>query len=213
MKNKVCVGLDFTKDKISLFSVIKLVSQTKDLAYCYKINPAFWLNNQEELEKVIGYLNQSKIKWIFDGKTGDVLHTNEHYAYYYYNVLRASGMTLNPYLGAISLKPFTRYGDKLNFLVCRTTNKGGEFIQSEIYTKVYEISKQTNSGLVIAANKEKYLEHALKYCPDTMILSPGIGAQGGIINISHPYIIYSASRSIIQSKNPVEALERLVYGK
>ena len=213
MKNKVCVGLDFTKDKISLFSVIKLVSQTKDLAYCYKINPAFWLNNQEELVKVIGYLNQSKIKWIFDGKIGDVLHTNEHYAYYHYNILKASGMTLNPYLGAKSLKPFTRYGEKLNFLVCRTTNKGSEFIQSEIYTKVYEVSKEINAGLVIAANKENYLEHALKHCPNTMILSPGIGAQGGTINISHPNIIYSASRSIIQSKNPSEALERLVNGK
>ena len=213
MKNKICVGLDFSKEKINIFSILQLISQTKDLAYCYKINPAFWLNNQKDLKKIIEYLNQEKIKWIFDGKIGDVLHTNENYAYYYYNVLKTHGLTLNPYLGEKSLKPFTKYGDKLNFLVCRTTNKGSEIIQNKTYMKVYNIAKKTNMGLVIASNKSDYLEDALKHCPDTMILSPGIGAQGGKINISHPNIIYSASRSIIQSQNPIKVLERLTNGK
>ena len=209
MKNKICIGLDFEQNGLSLFNVIKLISETKDLAYCYKINPAFWLSKHRELDKIILYLNENNIKWIYDGKLGDVLHTNENYAYYLYNIRKASGATLNPYLGYDSLEPFNRYGDKLNFVVCRTTNDGSEFFQNDCYKKSYEVAKKINAGIVIASNKENYLKKALEEFPDTPILSPGIGAQGGKITVKNKNIIYSVSRSIINSAYPAQILERL----
>ena len=211
MRNKICIGLDLDPES-SLFNYYRIIDQTKDLAYCYKINPAYFLNNQRVLDKVVKQLNYIGAKWIYDGKIGDVIHTNEHYAYYIFNVLRATGVTLNPYVGYDALVPFTRYGNKMNFIVCRTTNQGSDHIQSDSYKKVYDIAKQTNSGLVIAGNKEKYLEDAIKYCPDTEILSPGIGIQGGTINkeIKSQNIIYNISRSIVNSSNPRTELEKFI---
>jgi orotidine-5'-phosphate decarboxylase len=210
MRNKICIGLDFDTRSTSLFTVIKLISQTRDLVEFYKINPAFWLNKQRDLDKVIKYLNSENLKWIFDGKVGDVLHTNENYAFYYYNIAKAAGLTLNPYSGYESLEPFTRYGEKLNFLVCRTTNPGSNFLQEESYKKVLEISKKIESGLVIAGNKPELIKKALNDMPETKILCPGIGKQGGKITIKHPNIIYSASRSIINSKNPRAEVESML---
>jgi len=214
MRNKICIGLDLDPES-SLFNYYRIIDQTKDLVYCYKINPAYFLNNQRVLDKVVKQLNYVGAKWIYDGKIGDVIHTNEHYAYYIYNVLKASGVTLNPYAGKEALIPFTRYGSKMNFIVCRTSNQGSDYIQSEMYNKVYDVAKQTNSGLVIAGNKENYLEDAVKHCPNTEILSPGIGIQGGSINkeIKNENIIYSISRSIINSSNPRMELEKYVSKK
>jgi len=211
MRNKICIGLDLDSDT-SLFNYYRIIDQTKDLAYCYKVNPAYFLNNQRVLDKVVKQLNHIGAKWIYDGKIGDVIHTNEHYAYYVFNVLRATGVTLNPYVGHEALIPFTRYGNKMNFIVCRTSNKDSEYIQSDSYKKVYDIAKKTNSGLVIAGNKKNYIEDAIKHCPETEILVPGIGIQGGKINkeIKSQNIIYSISRSIINSSNPRLELEKFI---
>ena len=180
--NKICVGLDL-EPGTSLFNYYKIIDQTKDLVYCYKINPAYFLNNQRVLDKVIKQLNYLRVKWIYDGKIGDVLHTNEHYAYYIYNVLKASGVTLNPYSGYESLVPFTRYGSKMNFVLCKTSNAGSEFMQNDnICENIYNMSKKLNTGIVVAGNKEGTLEEVIKKCPNTEILCPGIGMQGGLIN-------------------------------
>jgi len=212
MKNKICLGLDLEPDT-SLFNYYKIIDQTKDLVYCYKINPAYFLNNQRVLDKLIKQLNYVGAKWIYDGKIGDVLHTNEHYAYYVYNVLKASGVTLNPYAGYESLVPFTRYGSKMNFVLCKTSNFGSEFMQNEdICEKIYNMSKKLNTGIVIAGNKENALEEVIKKCPNTEILCPGIGTQGGTINknIKNENVIYSISRSIVNSSNPRLELEKYI---
>ncbi len=211
MNNKICVGLDL-KYNSPFSEYTKIISQTKDLAFCYKINPAFFLNDNIKIQKIANYLNNLNLKWIYDGKTGDVLHTNEKYSKYIYEILNASGCTLNPYLGYDSLYPFLQKKDKINFLLCRTTNLGSNYIQSQSYQKVYSLANIENSGLVIAANKEYYLKDAIENCPNSLILSPGIGVQGGKINkcIDNKNIIYNISRSIINSKNPRLELEKYV---
>jgi len=82
----------------------------------------------------------------------------------------------------------------------------------EIFEKIYSMSKKLNTGIVVAGNKENILEDVLKKCPDTEILCPGIGTQGGVINkkMKNENIIYSISRSIINSSNPRIELEKYV---
>ena len=209
--NKICIGLDLEKNS-SLFTYYNIINQTKSKAFCYKLNPAYFMENNVLFKKVVDYLNENNIKWIYDGKTGDVLHTNEYYADYIYNYLNASGATLNPYVGIESLMPFTKYKNKMNFLLCRTTNIGSELLQKDVYKKVYFMSKKLNSGLVVAGNKVELIKDAIESCKDQTILCPGIGAQGGKINkeLKLENIIYSVSRSIINSKNPYIELEKYI---
>ena len=210
MKNKISVGLDLNYNNL-LEKYYNVIDKTKSQVYFYKINPAFFLNDREKIKKVTNYINFCKCNWIYDGKLGDVPHTNVMYAEYLYKYLKADGVTLNPYLGSNSLQPFFSYKDKLNFVLCRTTNKGSESIQNKVYENVYDIANKNKVHLVIPSNKKGYLEDAIKNCPNSLILSPGIGKQGGKIkNISKEKIIYSISRSIINSDDPKKELEKYV---
>ena len=210
LQNKICVGLDI-KDNKDLYKLYKIINETKKHAYCYKINPAFFLSNNKILNLVVDYLNTNNLKWIYDGKIGDVHHTNIKYSEYIYENLNAYGTTLNPYVGQDALEPFFKFKNKVNFLLCRTTNKSADFIQEYSYKKVYEMSKNLNSGLVIPANKITYLKEAINNNPNTLILSPGIGAQGGKIETKNKNIIYSISRSIINSDNIEKEIIKYAY--
>ena len=210
MKNKISVGLDLNYNEL-LEKYYNIIDETKSLVYFYKINPAFFLNDREKIKKISDYIKFCKCNWIYDGKIGDVPHTNEMYSEYLYKYLEADGATLNPYLGSNSLKPFFNYKNKLNFILCRTTNVGAELIQNKIYRNVYDIASENKAHLVIPSNKNGYLEDVTKNCPDSLILSPGIGKQGGKIkNISKEKIIYNISRSIISSNDPKKELEKYV---
>ena len=210
IKNKICVGLDL-EDNTCLFKIYKIIEQTKKYAYCYKINPAFYLDNIKVFNLIIDYLNTNNLKWIYDGKLGDVKHTNIKYSKHIYENLNAWGTTLNPYVGKESLEPFFDFKNKINFLLCRTTNNKSEFIQNHTYKKVYKMAEHLKSGLVVPANKIDYLNDAIKNNPETLILSPGIGAQGGKILTNNKNIIYSISRSIINSNNVEEEILKYVY--
>ena len=210
MKNKISVGLDLNPSEL-LEKYYNIIDETKDLVFFYKINPAFFLNDREKIKKVAKYIKFCKCNWIYDGKLGDVPHTNEMYAKYLYKYLESDGTTLNPYLGNEALQPFFNYQNKLNFILCRTTNNGAEIVQDKIYKVVYNIANENKVHLVIPSNKKGYIEDAIKNCPDSLILSPGIGKQGGKIkNISKEKIIYSISRSIINSDDPKKELEKYV---
>ena len=214
MRNRICVGIDYNKDISSLFRIINMIEQTKDLVEFFKVNPAFWMHQKRSLDKVIKFLNDKNIKWIYDGKLGDVYHTNRYYAEYVFEDLGAHGATLNPYLGIESLTPFLEYKNKKNFIVCRTSNEGSELIQKDAHEKVYSIAKETECGLVIAGNKQGFLEEATIKCPEVDILCPGIGAQGGSNNknINNQNVIYSISRTIIESSYPRSTLESFING-
>ena len=209
MSFKISVGLDLNHLE-DLEKYYNLIDETKEMVFFYKINPAFFLNDREKIRKVSDYIKFCNCNWIYDGKLGDVPHTNKKYSEYLYEYLNADGATLNPYLGEDALKPFFEYKNKLNFILCRTTNQNSEIVQDKIYGVVYNIANNLKSGLIIPSNKKGYLEDALFYCPDSLILSPGIGSQGGTINNSSKNIVYSVSRSIINSKKPKEEMRKYV---
>ena len=199
MQDNLCVGLDFSKDIDAYVSYISLLE-----AKLYKINPAFisYLN----IRLVARYLNNRNIKWIYDAKYGDVYHTNIKYAEYVFEELGASAVTLNPYVGFESLQPFFDYKDKQCFILCKTTHEGHSTFQSP--EKVIEFVRgKPNVGIVYASNDMKGLAKIAKQLPETKILSPGIGIQGGVIQSSSKNIIYSVSRSIYQSEYPKETYQ------
>ena len=195
----LCIGLDLINKQVEDYK--KLIDATK--AYCdfYKLNPAFF-NDPNIILEIAEYLNCLKLQWIYDGKIGDVLHTNKHYANYIYRVLNASGVTLNPFVGFDALAPFIEYGDKYNFILCKTSNFGSKLIQDFAWKQITSFAYTSNSGLVVAGNNVSFLKQIRDFNPKSLILSPGIGAQGGAIEETIQNVIYSVSRSIINAEYP-----------
>ena len=205
---KFCVGLDIAEDCDKYVKARDIIEKTWDLVDYYKINPAFYLGpNQHYLYLIADFLHSRNIPWIYDGKLGDIGNTSERYAEYVYDYLRADATTLNPYLGLDALDPFLRRKDKMNFLLCRTSNTLADVFQNHSWVRVSEAAKRlSNVGLVVACNRKFNLESVRRTNKESLILSPGLGAQKGVIEYKDNKTIYSASRSIINAKDYREAV-------
>lgn len=204
-KSSLCVGLDDPNENQRVERVCSLIDQTEPYVVCYKLNPAFYHGNEKHIKSITDYMNERGILWIYDGKLGDVPHTNDEYAKYVYDDLGASAMTAHPYCGYDSLKHL-KYEGKGLFILARTTNPSSHKLQ---YSTVLEIIeewciKDSDLGLVVAGNKEAYGHSVRLKLPNTWFLSPGIGVQGGGIRYALPNTIYSVSRSILNADDPVE---------
>ena len=211
MTFKISLGLDLANNNKTQ-EYFNIIDETKDLVYFYKINPAFFIYNRKSIKTIIDYIKLNECKCIYDGKLSDVPHSSKNYAEYLYDYLKVDGATLNPYLGKSALIPFFKYSNKLNFILCRTTNNDAGYIQDDSYKKVYDIANSLGGHLIVPSNKGGYLEDAIINCPNSLILSPGIGKQGGKIKeISKEKIIYSISRSIINAEDPREELINYVF--
>lgn len=200
---RFCVGLDITGDCDKFVKARKIIEQTSDLVDYYKINPAFYLGpNLQYLYLIAEFLHSQNIPWIYDGKLGDIGNTSERYAEYVYDYLKADAATLNPYLGLDALSPFLERKDKTNFLLCRTSNTEADIFQNHCWLRVAEAAQRlSNVGLVVACNRKFNLESVRKANKDSLILSPGLGAQKGSIDYKDNKVIYSASRSIVNSED------------
>ena len=205
---KFCVGLDIAEDCDKYVKARDIIEKTWDLVDYYKINPAFYLGpNQHYLYLIADFLHSRNIPWIYDGKLGDIGNTSECYAEYVYDYLKADATTLNPYLGLDALDPFLRRKDKINFLLCRTSNTQADVFQNHSWVRVSEAAKRlSNVGLVVACNRKFNLESVRRTNKESLILSPGLGAQKGVIEYKDNKTIYSASRSIINAKDYREAV-------
>ena len=200
---KFCVGLDID-DAENKFSIAKkIIDETCDLVDYYKINPAFYLGeNLNSLYLIAEYLQQRNLSWIYDGKLGDIGNTSERYADYVYDYLKASATTLNPYLGLDALEPFLKRKDKISFLLCKTSNPQASVFQNNIWINVAKSANEyENVGLVVACNDDANINSVRLVNKNSYILSPGLGYQKGKVNYKDNKVIYSASRSIINSKD------------
>ena len=129
--------------------------------------------------------------WILDAKRGDIGSTAQHYATEAFDRYGADAVTLSPYMGTDSLAPFLRYTEKGVFLLCRTSNPGGDDIQMQTLQsgeRVFETiarlaATRWNSGgqigLVVGATYPVEVERVRAIAPELPLLIPGIGAQGG----------------------------------
>lgn len=150
---------------------------------------------EHELEDVIAYIhaNYPGIPVILDAKRGDIGSTAEHYAREAFERYKADCVTLSPYMGFDTIEPYLAYKDKGAFILCRTSNKGGDDLQmlriegERLYEHVARlVSTDWNTtgqlGLVVGATYPLELASVRSIAPDVPLLVPGIGAQGGSIS-------------------------------
>mgnify|MGYP003519445989 FL=1 len=231
----LCVGLDtditkipahLLKEEDPVFEFNKkIIDATKDLCVCYKPNMAFYetqgVKGWISLEKTINYLNQTcnDIFTIADAKRGDIGNTSSMYAKAFLETLNFDSITVAPYMGEDSVKPFLEYKNKWVILLALTSNKGALDFQTSrlhsaalkaeyLYEKVLRISKKwgTNENMmyVVGATQAEMLTDVRRLVPGHFLLVPGVGAQGGSLEDVAAYgmnekcgLLVNSSRGII----------------
>lgn len=201
-KSVLCVGLDTDLTKIPkhlfaeedpVFEFNKaIIDATKDYTVAYKINTAFY-----EAQGVKGWLSMGKtldyipkdIFTIADAKRGDIGNTAEQYAKTFFDTYSFDSITVAPYMGEDSVKPFMQFDGKWAIVLGLTSNAGSADFQLQqcgdelLYEKVLKtVSGWGNSGnlmFVIGATRKEQLQHIRQMLPEHFFLVPGVGAQGG----------------------------------
>lgn len=229
-KSFLCIGLDVDLDKIPqhllatedpIFEFNKaIIDATHDLAVAFKPNTAFyeahgakgWLS----LEKTIAYLNHMhpEVFTIADAKRGDIGNTSSMYAKAFLEDMGFDSITVAPYMGRDSVEPFLAVKRKFTILLALTSNEGAFDFQTQdingemLYKKVLKTSKtyanSENLMYVVGATKAEYFTDIRKIVPDSFLLVPGVGAQGGNLADVYKYgmnegvgLLVNSSRNII----------------
>ncbi len=225
----ICVGLDqFDFDENR-----SIVDATFDLVCAYKPNAAFYEAEGplglEKLAQIIKYIkeNHPDLPIILDAKRGDIGNTNEAYVKAIFDTLGVDAVTVNPYLGEESLKPFLNRADKGIIVLVKTSNPGaGEFQDLGIDgIPLYQVVAEHMTGwntngniaVVVGGTYPQDLTKVREIIGDIPILVPGIGTQGGnlegivknALNSKKQGLIISASRSIIFAPDPRKATQDL----
>ena len=235
-KSFLCIGLDTDINKIPKFLLDsddpvfefnkRIIDATNSYCVAYKPNIAFYesfgLNGWIALEKTIKYLNANfpEIFTIADAKRGDIGNTSSMYAKAYFDTLNFDSITINPYMGKDSVEPFLEYKNKHTILLTLTSNLGAFDFQTknvdktshQLYQEVIKTSKSWKNSsqlmYVIGATKSSYLKDIRNIIPNSFLLIPGIGAQGGNLkNVCNNGmntdvgLLINSSRSIIYASN------------
>lgn len=236
-KSFLCIGLDVDLNKIPkhllseedpIFAFNKaIIDATHHLAVAYKPNTAFYeaygLKGWNALEKTIKYLNENhpEIFTIADAKRGDIGNTSRMYAKAFLEDLGFDSVTVAPYMGKDSVEPFLAFEGKHTILLALTSNAGSSDFQTkitegnEVYKTVLETSKSwensENLMYVVGATKAEYFEEIRKIVPDSFLLVPGVGAQGGSLSEVCKYgmskdvgLLINSSRGIIYASDNVD---------
>ena len=233
-KSFLCIGLDVDLHKIPkhlldeddpIFSFNKaIIGATHQLCVAYKPNVAFYeaygLKGWQALEKTINYLNENhpEIFTIADAKRGDIGNTSSRYAKAFFDDLAFDSLTVTPYMGKDSVEPFLAFEGKHTILLALTSNDGATDFQvqkineKELYKHVIETSKtwknSENLMYVVGATMAEHFAAIRKIIPDSFLLVPGVGAQGGNLQDVCKYgmndrvgLLINSSRGIIYASN------------
>lgn len=231
----LCVGLDtdirkipacLRDDKDAIFTFNKaIIDATADLCIAYKPNLAFYesmgLAGWEAFEKTVQYIRTHYPDQfiIADAKRGDIGNTSEMYARSFFDLLDIQAVTVAPYMGEDSVKPFLSYEGHWVILLGLTSNKGSHDFQltpdaegERLFERVLRISQTwgntDNMMYVVGATQGKLFEDVRRIVPDHFLLVPGVGAQGGSLEEVARYgmnnicgLIVNSSRQIIYAGN------------
>ena len=229
-----CVGLDPTGDDAAVAQRIhEVITETAPYAAAFKPNLAFFLSR----ENGVALLQQTvrsiptDIPVILDGKFGDIANTAEQYARFAYDIVGADGVTVNPYMGDDTIRPFARPG-KIVFSLAKTSNKPVHGLQDAAMTRGGSISDwaarlarlmdeeltESTVGLVVGATEPATVAKLRAACPEQWFLVPGIGAQGGDLSSTlraglradGSGLLINSSRGIWQAENPGAAARELM---
>ncbi|NBR15746.1 MAG: orotidine-5'-phosphate decarboxylase, partial [Crocinitomicaceae bacterium] len=233
-KSFLCVGLDPDMSKIPahlletedpIFEFNKaIIDATKDLCVAYKPNTAFYecygVKGWESLEKTINYIPKDCFI-IADAKRGDIGNTSTYYAKTFFETLPCDAVTVAPYMGSDSVKPFLGFDGKWLILLALTSNQGSldfQFTECE-GTKLYEkvLSKAQEWGsdeemmFVVGATRAEEIANVRKLVPNHFFLVPGVGAQGGSLEEVVKFgandqcgLLVNSSRGIIYASNGLD---------
>ncbi len=230
----LCIGLDVDLDKIPpyllkeedpIFAFNKaIIDATHHLCVAYKPNTAFYeaygLKGWKALEKTIQYINEKhpEIFTIADAKRGDIGNTSTMYAKAFFNDLAFDSVTVAPYMGKDSVEPFLAFENKHTIILALTSNQGAFDFQTktvngkELYKLVLETSKSwknaENLMYVVGATKAEFLADIRTIVPNSFLLVPGVGVQGGNLQDVCKYgmndtigLLINSSRGIIYASN------------
>lgn len=204
-KSFLCVGLDVDLEKVPehiktmedpLYEFSKaIIDSTAAYAVAYKPNIAFFETYGPEgmasLKRVMDYLNNKhpEIFTIADAKRGDIGNTATRYAKAYFETYNFDSITIAPYMGKDSVEPFLSFDEKYAILLAITSNRGSSDFQTQqvggqmLYEKVIQTSIEWQGSerlmYVVGATKANALKKIRELIPNSFLLIPGVGAQGG----------------------------------
>ena len=234
----LCLGLDpepkcfpagMRGDSSRIFDFCAaLVDATADLVIAFKPQIAYFAAHraEDQLERLMQHMRRvaAHVPVILDAKRGDIGNTAEQYAVEAFERYGADAVTLSPFMGLDSIQPYLQYPGKGAFLLCRTSNPGGDDLQNQrladvpgqprLYEHVARLAQgpwNTNGqlGLVVGATYPAEIERVRAIAPNLPLLIPGVGAQGGDAaatvragyrahaGVTTAPIVVSASRAIL----------------
>ena len=209
-------------------SIKRIIDATKKFCVAYKINTAFYealgLVGWEALEKTIDYIPSTHFK-IADAKRGDIGNTSAQYAKAFFETLNFDAITVAPYMGEDSIRPFLEYENKWTIILGLTSNTGAkdfelqkigeEYLYEKVITTISRWGTTENIMFVIGATQAIQFEKIRRLAPDHFYLVPGVGAQGGSLkDISEKAInkdcgiLVNVSRDIIYASGNEDFLEK-----
>ena len=227
-KNYLCVGLDTDINKIPKYllshpdAVVQfnkaIIDATKKYCIGYKINTAFYevlgAKGWGILEETIAHIPSTHLK-IADAKRGDIGNTSAQYAKTFFETYSFDAVTVAPYMGEDSIRPFLEYENKFTIVLGLTSNKGANdfellktsdnyFFYEKIISTICNWGTPENLMFVVGATQTHQLKNIRKIIPEHFLLIPGVGAQGGSLKEVSEYgmnkdcsLIVNASRAII----------------
>lgn len=231
----LCVGLDTDIKKIPahlltsedpIFEFNKaIIDATAQYTVCYKPNLAFYeeagVKGWNSLVRTIKYLRSAYPEQfiIADAKRGDIGNTSAMYARAFFTDMGVDAITLSPYMGSDTVKPFYDYPDKWAVILALTSNPsaaefemqellGGEKMYERVLRTSREWGNEDNTMYVVGATKAEMLRGIRRIVPDHFLLVPGVGAQGGSLEDVARYgmndrcgLLVNSSRGIIYASS------------
>jgi orotidine-5'-phosphate decarboxylase len=238
-KSFLCVGLDPDPKRIPAHlgtgpaAVYRfnqeIIDATRDLCVAYKPNTAFYeamgYEGWRVLNATLEYIGDNHLK-IADAKRGDIGNTSRMYARTFFETMHADAITVAPYMGEDSVKPFLDFEDKWVILLALTSNKGSQNFQFTIqeagqplFAKVMQEAQKWASPdelmFVCGATHPEKFRELRRLAPESFFLVPGIGAQGGDLEAvarfgmnDHCGLLVNSSRGIIYAGNGEDFAEK-----
>ena len=202
----LCIGLDTDLKKIPKFLLDfedpifefnkRIIDATQHLCVAYKPNIAFYechgSKGWDSLKKTVEYIPEN-IFTIADAKRGDIGNTSSYYAKTFFEYMDFDSVTVAPYMGVDSVKPFLEFEDKWVILLALTSNKGaldfqmtkdenGERLFEKVIKKSSEWGDASKLMYVVGATRSEGIAEVRKIAPNHFFLVPGVGAQGGSLS-------------------------------
>ncbi len=237
-KSYLCIGLDTDPGKIPkhllnhadpVFEFNKqIIDVTHEFCVAYKPNIAFYEalgpKGWESLQKTLDYIPK-EIFTIADAKRGDIGNTSSLYAKAFFEQMNFDSITVAPYMGEDSVKPFLEFKNKWIILLAHTSNagssdfqllesKGGKKLYEEVILKSQEWATPDQLMYVVGATRADKIGEIRKLAPHHFFLVPGVGAQGGDLEAISKYgmnkqcgLLVNSSRAIIYASNGVDFAE------